>query len=110
MTSLSSYAAMIWFGVDGTFALPRNTNSSIDTKSYRVVYCSDTDTPAVHMAILSACNHSIITGGTFGWWSAYLAGGQCVWYEGYPRPSSLLERRYMTSKQDYYLPGWIGMW
>ena len=38
-------------------------------------YCDKTGVPIVDMGILAACNHSIITGGTFGWWSAFLAGG-----------------------------------
>ncbi|CAF4912847.1 unnamed protein product, partial [Rotaria magnacalcarata] len=27
---------------------------------------------------LSLCQHSITTGGTFGWWAGYLAGGEVV--------------------------------
>ena len=35
-------------------------------------------TPSVDFAILSRCNHSIITMGTYGKWSAYMAGGVTV--------------------------------
>jgi len=47
-----------------------------------VVYAGDGDgdafNPALDMALLAACNHSIITYGNFGFWSAYLAGGQTL--------------------------------
>lgn len=33
------------------------------------------DSPARDMALLAACNHSIVTVGTYGFWGAYLAGG-----------------------------------
>jgi hypothetical protein len=47
---------------------------------------------------LSLCQHSIITGGTFGWWSGYLANGQVVHDKIYP---SGCERR------AYYYPPWF---
>jgi galactoside 2-L-fucosyltransferase 1/2 len=50
------------------------------------------------IATLSLCEHSIITGGTFGWWAAYLANGQVVHDKVYP---SGCERR------EYYYPPWF---
>ncbi|CAF1548175.1 unnamed protein product, partial [Rotaria sordida] len=47
---------------------------------------------------LSLCEHSIITGGTFGWWTGYLANGQVVHDKIYP---SGCERR------EYYYPPWF---
>ncbi|CAF1210603.1 unnamed protein product [Rotaria sordida] len=47
---------------------------------------------------LSLCEHSIITGGTFGWWTGYLANGQVVHDKTYP---SGCERR------EYYYPPWF---
>lgn len=64
---------------------------------------------ALDMGILSACNHSIISGGTFGWWSAYLAGGNVVYYAGYPSNGSDFATQYSETKADFYLPNWIGM-
>ena len=58
----------------------------------------------IDIAILSLCNHSIITGGSFGWWGAWLAGGDVVYFKGYPRPGSWLD----TQIQDYYFEHWIG--
>ena len=58
------------------------------------------------MAVLASCNHTIITMGTFGWWSAYLAGGLTVYSKTYPPvhkgPLSIREN-------DVNLPAWIGL-
>jgi galactoside 2-L-fucosyltransferase 1/2 len=54
---------------------------------------------AVDLAILSSCDHSIMTVGTFGWWAGWLANGTTVYYKGiawYPR-------------NQYFWPGWIGL-
>jgi len=47
---------------------------------------------------LSLCQHSIITSGIYGWWSAYLANGQVIHDKVYP---SGCERR------EYYYPSWF---
>ncbi|CAF1099473.1 unnamed protein product [Rotaria sp. Silwood1] len=47
---------------------------------------------------LSLCEHSIITGGTFGWWTGYLANGEVIHDKLYP---SGCERR------EYYYPPWF---
>ena len=35
------------------------------------------------MALLAQCNHSIMTVGTFGWWGAWFAGGETIYFN-YP--------------------------
>ena len=60
------------------------------------------------MTILSLCHHCIITGGSFGWWSGWLAGGTVIYLDDFPRPGSWLWNNTET-KQDYYHPDWIGM-
>ena len=60
------------------------------------------------MTILSLCQHCIITGGSFGWWSGWLAGGTVIYLDDFPRPGSWLWNNSET-KQDYYHPDWIGM-
>lgn len=60
-----------------------------------------------HLAALSLCNHTIITVGSFGWWGAWLAGGETVYYKNFPRPTSPLSTDFYA--KDYYYPGWLGM-
>lgn len=54
--------------------------------------------PADDLLALSLCQHSIVTGGTFGWWSAYLAGGQVLHDAVYPSP---------CAKRNEYFPSWF---
>ena len=70
-----------------------------------VVY-SNFKEPIIDMAILSLCNHTIITSGTFSWWGGWLSGGTVVYLKDFPKHGSDLER-YMLP-QDYYYSGWIG--
>ncbi|KAL3871028.1 hypothetical protein ACJMK2_039052 [Sinanodonta woodiana] len=65
------------------------------------------DDPMVDMAMLSVCDHMIITSGTFGWWGAWLAGGDVVYFKGFPRPGSEIDQG--MCHDDYYPPQWIGM-
>jgi len=57
------------------------------------------------IAILSLCDHIIMSVGSFGWWAAWLANGTTVYYENWPRPSSMLE--YHVDKRDYFPSHWI---
>lgn len=59
-----------------------------------------TRSPGVDLAILAACNHSIISVGTFGWWGAFLAGGEATYY----LPDR--GRRPRACFDDYYLSNW----
>ncbi|KAK7017566.1 hypothetical protein SK128_027598, partial [Halocaridina rubra] len=43
------------------------------------VFLSGGSSPALDMAILSSCNHSIVTMGSFGFWTGFLAGGEVVY-------------------------------
>lgn len=81
----------------------------VSSKLYRIVFCGKRNSPILDLGILSSCNHSIITGGTFGWWSAFLAGGETVYYTGYPRKGTILERAFSPNRTDFWLPGWVGM-
>ncbi|CAF3590451.1 unnamed protein product [Rotaria sp. Silwood1] len=46
---------------------------------------------------LSLCEHSIITGGTFGWWTGYLANGKVIHDKVYPSG---------CQRPEYYYPPW----
>ena len=60
------------------------------------------------LAIMTLCDHNIITGGTFGWWGAWLAGGQVVYLKDWPWPGSWLDE-YGMIKEDYFPSEWIGL-
>ncbi|XP_055871046.1 galactoside alpha-(1,2)-fucosyltransferase 2-like [Biomphalaria glabrata] len=60
-----------------------------------------------HFAILSSCDHVILTGGTFGWWVAWLANGITIYYKDFIRKNTPLQSGF--SDRDYYPPGWIGV-
>lgn len=57
------------------------------------------------MAILSMCDHVIVSSGTFGWWSGWLAGGTTIYYANHPIPNSPLSRR--LKREGYYPTNWI---
>ena len=63
--------------------------------------------PAVDFAILTLCDHVIITVGTFGWWAGLFAGGSVLYLSDYPRKGSNLDL--WQPKDSYYPPNWIGM-
>ncbi|CAF3663967.1 unnamed protein product [Rotaria socialis] len=47
---------------------------------------------------LSFCQHSIVTGGTFGWWAAYLADGLVIHDKVYPS---------LCKQHEHYYPPWF---
>jgi len=49
-----------------------------EQKSGRIIILPDNFSPDDDLMALSLCHHSIITGGTFGFWSAYLTGGEVI--------------------------------
>ncbi|XP_046364516.1 galactoside alpha-(1,2)-fucosyltransferase 1-like [Haliotis rufescens] len=61
----------------------------------------------VDLAILAHCDHNIVTSGSFGWWGAWLAGGDVVYFKNFPREKTWLDRQY--TKEDYYPDEWLGM-
>ena len=55
------------------------------------------------MAVLSECEHSIISVGTFSWWSGMLAKGTVVYYESSTR------RRLHKDEPGFYPQDWVPM-
>jgi len=60
-----------------------------------------------NLAVLAACNHTIITVGSFGWWAAWLSNGITVYYKNFPRFNSSLADEYVH--EDYYPDKWIAI-
>ncbi len=69
-----------------------------EQKSGRIIILPDHFSPADDLMALSLCHHSIVTGGTYGFWSAYLAGGDVIH-----------DSRYKIGclRSDYYPPWFI---
>lgn len=63
--------------------------------------------PGDDMAMMSLCDHVIVTSGTFGWWGGWLSGGTVVYFKGFPLEGTAWNRLY--NRDDYYPPNWIGL-
>ena len=72
------------------------------------VVISQSNEAIVDLAIMTLCHHTIITSGTFGWWGGWLAGGEVVYWTGFPKPGSKNEKEILF-KGEYYLPYWTGI-
>jgi len=59
------------------------------------------------LAILSSCQHVIISTGSYGWWAAWLARGTTIYYADWPKNGSTLAK--MFRREDYFPPTWIDM-
>ncbi|KAL3877170.1 hypothetical protein ACJMK2_034917 [Sinanodonta woodiana] len=88
-------------GDDGTWA--RNAVPS----NYDAVFLKKSSTPDIDMAILSMCDHIIISLGSYGWWAAYLNRGEVVYYKNWIIAGSDLDEGY--KHEDYFPPEWIPM-
>ena len=72
-----------------------NSNGNIYFSKY------DSSRYLYDFVLLSSCNHSIITVGTFGWFAAWLAGGKVVHYGGFLKQNQKIA--------DHYPNDWISM-
>ncbi len=57
------------------------------------------------MSILSQCNHSIMTVGTFGWWGSFLAGGKVIYMKNVTIPGTKFARFFVP--ENHFLPNWF---
>lgn len=71
--------------------------------TYQSVYFSQYEDKYMYdFVLLSSCNHSIITIGTFGWFSAWLTGGKVVYYGGVFKNDE-------KKRSDHFPSNWISM-
>ena len=61
----------------------------------------------VDLAVLSLCDHIILSSGTFSWWAGWLSQGDVVYYNTPVRKNSNLEDGY--EPRDYFMHKWIPM-
>ncbi|XP_040134742.1 galactoside 2-alpha-L-fucosyltransferase SEC1 [Ictidomys tridecemlineatus] len=82
---------------------------SIDSSPGDVVFAGNglQGSPARDFALLTQCNHSIITVGTFGIWAAYLTGGDTVYLANFTLPNSPFHM--VFKPQAAFLPEWVGI-
>ena len=92
--------------------------------SVHFIVCSDTPTwchknihaPDVHfpsgerhvlvdLALMTLCNHTIMSVGTFGWWAGFLAGGDVIYYSEPYEEGTKMSEEYVAG--DFVLPEWI---
>lgn len=68
---------------------------------------SDSKSNIMDLAILTLCDHIIMTVGTFGWWAGYLSGGQVIYYANFARNNSYINGQ--INPKDHFIPKWIPM-
>lgn len=83
--------------------------------NHSVTYLRGVD-PMTDLATLTLCNHTVVTAGTFGWWSAYLRQHQQHAGSGsrsngvtlyFSRPQPTLGKTVLTTDAShYYYKGW----
>lgn len=61
--------------------------------------------PSEDLTVLSLCQHTVVTAGTFGWWAGFLAGGQVLHDNKYPHGD--IRNDTQCTKQNYYLPSFL---
>ena len=74
---------------------------------FRNVNISNFTNPGDDLALLSKCDHVVVTSGTFGWWGAWLSGGKTVYYDRVFEEGSKLKLN--MENKDFYPPSWIGI-
>lgn len=82
---------------------------NIDTSKGDVVFAGDGQegSPGKDFALLLQCNHTIMTIGTFGFWAAYLAGGDTVYLANFTLPDSKFLN--IFKPEAAFLPEWVGI-
>uniref|UniRef100_A0A8D0ZZX9 L-Fucosyltransferase n=2 Tax=Sus scrofa TaxID=9823 RepID=A0A8D0ZZX9_PIG len=82
---------------------------NIDTSRGDVIFAGDgrEAAPARDFALLVQCNHTIMTIGTFGFWAAYLAGGDTIYLANFTLPTSSFLK--IFKPEAAFLPEWVGI-
>jgi len=68
--------------------------------------------PVLDMAILAACDHMVITAGSFGWWAAYLGAdakdGEVIYYDSEFVMEHQINKGNVV-REDFYPGSWMAM-
>ncbi|XP_052280959.1 galactoside alpha-(1,2)-fucosyltransferase 1-like [Dreissena polymorpha] len=76
--SILSDAKRIKHGVAKQFNVTLGKRNFYNNSNNWKVAFLEGNSDAVDMAVLSLCDHTIVSTGTFGWWAAWLAGGTTI--------------------------------
>lgn len=76
------------------------------SNTYDIYFVSPSSGPE-DFAVLSHCDHMIISGGTFGYWAAFLSGGKVYYHSQFARPGSEFAKEFQN--ENLYRPDWIGI-
>ena len=68
----------------------------------------DLDLALTDMALLTACNGTILSIGSFGWWAGFMARGPKVYFRDYKVSGSRVDNR-IRSEDMFATPDWIPM-
>nr|XP_027209745.1 galactoside 2-alpha-L-fucosyltransferase 3-like isoform X2 [Penaeus vannamei] len=69
------------------------------------VYFAPGKPPELDMAVLASCNHSIITLGSFSFWTGFLTGGEVVYPDvRFRRPYRFARKMYEAAHLDNFTP------
>ena len=61
----------------------------------------------LELALLTLCDHGVVSVGTFSWWAAFLTGGEVVYFRDHLNPKLWAAKIYDNTQ--YFLPTWKPM-
>ena len=110
MADMYTRVQFLVFTDDSKWAIEHITPNLVEKKDtlirVNVTICKG-NSAGQDLAILSLCDHTIMSTGTYGWWGAWLAKGTTIYYSNWPRNGSALYK--MSERSDFFPPSWIGM-
>lgn len=64
--------------------------------------------PEIDLAIITMCDHFIMTVGTFGWWAGWLIGGNVTYFNNPAEDDSVLKEAF-GDYTDHFPDYWVGL-
>ena len=69
---------------------------------------STSKNPVDDLALLAACNDTIMSFSTFSWWAGFLAGGETIYFKN--AMVNVSQQHYVANFEDrFFTPDWIPM-